>query len=1142
MRSLAILLACCLLLAGCFPPGFLLPRTGKRGGAMPDLVGYVGERGKALSPALRGSVTFAARSTQGTLEEVAVGATVSLINTGSNQTVVTGLTDAAGNFVLELPRGYRPDATTVYFLEAVKGIGGNLPGSPAVRVRTLARYQAGGWVTLSSATPNAGILLSPSSTALAVCAALLKAAGRPLSLDQLIGRLSGSDYSPVDGLSLQDFEAARDIISACLADRQDPIASIVFNTATSGWERTGASGPALAISAVEPASGVPGDEVTFVGQGFGLAAGAVARFNGAPQTAVAVSATSLKVIVPASATSGQTTLQVGNLIALGPNFTVPVRITSLSQVTAAGGSSLTVHGSGFDPSALGNNEVRFGGAVGTVTAVAPNALTVTVPSSALAGPISVSVLGSVADSAETFYPTLSLTAFTPSTGAPGTPVTIAGTGFHATGLLNQVRFGSAAVTDVEVQPGYLLVKVPQAAVSGPIEVTVNGKQVQSAGSFVLAGENAPYANATIEPVAGTMKLEGTVQATNWPISATDVAVDPLGTRYLATAEGVLKVTSSGMASLEVRPEELDNRSPQTVACDSQCNVYIGTQNRLYRYAPGLGVTLLAGNGSWEHSGDWGSAVLAGVASVSDIAVDQAGNVCFIEGNRIRKIDASGIIITVAGDSSAGYGGDGGAADSAQLRSPSALCFDASDYLYIADAGNGRIRRIDTNGVISSVVGNGAFSNPGDGSAGSVSLVPMGLAFGTDGLLYVSDMLIPRIRAFNPSNGTVVTRVSAGASYLDATGTPSYLDGFHPVQLAGSPDGEILVDETKRVLAFNPYAGSLQLTIGNETSEFGGDGGAALKARLGRPEGIALDAAKNLYVADTRNHRLRKIDPNGVISTIAGNGTRGTAFYDGMPAIHASLGSPTDVAVDAQGRIYVSCADDHRVWRIDTAGRLHVFAGNGSSGYGGDGSEAVWAQLASPQAICLDPDGYLLVADTGNGRIRKVDLSGFIQTIAGDGTPFYSGDGTYALATGIGSPFGVACDGTGQIYLSDRSGHTIRRLNLDGTMQTIAGQTDVWGFGGDGGPANQAMLAEPTRLVCSGTALYFTDSGNHCIRQVDATGVITTVAGMPQQQGYGNEGGSAIGARMSWPMGLALDTTEGRLFVADSENNRIRSIR
>ncbi|MNX96828.1 NHL repeat protein [compost metagenome] len=261
----------------------------------------------------------------------------------------------------------------------------------------------------------------------------------------------------------------------------------------------------------------------------------------------------------------------------------------------------------------------------------------------------------------------------------------------------------------------------------------------------------------------------------------------------------------------------------------------------------------------------------------------------------------------------------------------------------------------------------------------------------------------------------------------------------------------------------------------------------------------------------------------------------------MKATEASLGQISDVTVGSLG-VYLACTDSHRVWRVDADGNLREVAGNGSAGFNGDGAQGIGSQLSFPSALCLDRNGNLFIADRDNRRIRKVDAYGVITTVAGNGDWAYGSDGNPALSMGLGMPVGIACDANGRLYVSDRTDHAVRRIEPDGTSWTVAGSYRMPGFGGDGGAAYWALLSEPTKLATDGENLYVLDSGNHCVRHIDASGQIRTLAGTPQVPGYGNDGGPANAAPLHWPKGIFLDVAEGRLVVADSGNNRIRSIK
>ena len=321
--------------------------------------------------------------------------------------------------------------------------------------------------------------------------------------------------------------------------------------------------------------------------------------------------------------------------------------------------------------------------------------------------------------------------------------------------------------------------------------------------------------------------------------------------------------------------------------------------------------------------------------------------------------------------------------------------------------------------------------------------------------------------------------------------------------------------------------------------FGGDGGPATEAQLHNLYGLAVDGAGSLYMADRNNQRIRRIDPDGVITTIAGTGERGFGG-DGGPATEAQLLNPYGLAVDGSGNLYVADLSNQRIRRIDPDGVITTFAGTGERGFGGDGGPATEAQLLNPLGLAVDGSGNLYVSDFGNQRIRRIDPDGVITTIAGTGERGFGGDGGPATEAQLLNPYGLAVDGSGNLYVADLGNQRIRRIDPNGVITTFAG-TGERGFGGDGGPATEAQLLNPYGLAVDGAGnLYVTDIGNQRIRRIDPNGVITTFAGTGEH-GFGGDGGPATEAHLNGPSVLAVDGS-GNLYVADYSNQRVRVIR
>jgi sugar lactone lactonase YvrE len=317
--------------------------------------------------------------------------------------------------------------------------------------------------------------------------------------------------------------------------------------------------------------------------------------------------------------------------------------------------------------------------------------------------------------------------------------------------------------------------------------------------------------------------------------------------------------------------------------------------------------------------------------------------------------------------------------------------------------------------------------------------------------------------------------------------------------------------------------------------------AGAQVPLVLPSAIVFDAQGNLYFAETGNHVVRRLSPAGVVTTVAGAGVQGFSG-DGGAAVVAELDSPAGLAISAMGDLYIADTHNHRVRKVAAAtGIITTAAGAGVAGFSGDGGTATAARLDLPTALAIDAAGNLYVADTDNHRVRRIAAgTGVITTVAGDGVERFAGDGGPATASSIDSPNGLAVDAAGNLYIADTHNGRVREVSVaSGVISTVAGTGSV-GFSGDGGAATTAGLALPRGLtIDSAGNIYVADSANHRVRRISAAGVIATVAGQGTET-FAGDGAPAVAARLDSPKAVAISPA-GLLTLADRDNQRIRQL-
>ena len=587
-------------------------------------------------------------------------------------------------------------------------------------------------------------------------------------------------------------------------------------------------------------------------------------------------------------------------------------------------------------------------------------------------------------------------------------------------------------------------------------------------------------------------------------------------------------------------------SPSGLARDSESNLYIADtrNNRIRKITTDGVITTIAGTDTAGVSADGGLAIAAQLSLPSDITVDRAGNIYFIDqyptGGRVRKIGTDGVISTVAGGGTA-QPATGVAATAAPL-SPTGIAVDAVGNLYIA---NGSILRIGPDGIITVLVrrtgtfgGRGGFicSPTGDGGPASDAVVcyPNRLALDSAGNLYLTDG--GRVREITTDGIIHIVAGGDSCSIDGSDGQPATSVCLQAFSIAVDGNGNLYISEADtsgltrsdpgRVRKVTPE-GVITTIVANNVSGFAGDGGQATSARLWQPGPIAVDTAGNLYIVDYGNNRVRKVTTGGVIRTVAGNGTRGFAG-DGGPATAAAIRPPLDLVVDRSNNLYI--LEDGLVRKITSNGVISTIAGCFTGVCAGapnqDGVLATQAVLITERRIAIDAASTLYILQ--NDRVRKVGADGIITTV----TTF---DSAYNV-------LGFALAPSGGFYINSRQRDDCRLLKLspDGSITTVAGSGPC-GFGGngDGGPATAAEVSGISDIEVDSAGNIYLAEGDR-VRKISTDGIINTVAGANIVHGFSGDGGAATSAQFNDFQKMAVDSA-GNLYISDNGNHRIRKV-
>jgi sugar lactone lactonase YvrE len=607
-----------------------------------------------------------------------------------------------------------------------------------------------------------------------------------------------------------------------------------------------------------------------------------------------------------------------------------------------------------------------------------------------------------------------------------------------------------------------------------------------------------------------------------------VAVDAAGNVYVAdyVNSTIRKVTPAGVVStfagLAEHVGDADGPggaarfyNPTGVAVDASGNVYVAgfTSNTIRKITPTGVVSTFAGVSGSNGSED-GVGLAARFYSPSGVAVDSAGNiyVADLDNNTIRKISPTRVVTTFAG-LAGHYGTTDGTGSAARFGYPNGVAVDTHGNVYVADTHNDTIRKITPAGVVTTLAG--LAGNPGSadgtGSAARFNL-PWKVTVDAADVVYVADNLNHVIRKITPG-GVVTTIVGSAGNPGSADGMGSAARFNHPVAVAVNSAGIIFVGDgaNNTIRKITPDLAVTTVAGVPTNEEPGSADGTGSSASFALPSGVAVDGARNAYVADTANNTIRKITPAGVVTTLAGLAAS-PGGEDGTGSA-ARFNIPEGVAADTAGNVYVADTGNSKVRKITPAGVVTTLAGP-ASGVGFD----------APKAVAVDNAGNVYVADTGNDVIRKITPDGIVSTLGG-------GIGSWDFYT----PSGVAVDSAGNIYVADTSHLEIRKLTPDGVVTTLAGSLS---YGGSAdGTGSLARFSEPSGVAVDGADnVYVTDKSNDIVRKITPAGVVTTLAGSPTLRG--NVAGVGSAARFLFPQGIAVDSI-GNVYVADAWNHTIR---
>lgn len=597
------------------------------------------------------------------------------------------------------------------------------------------------------------------------------------------------------------------------------------------------------------------------------------------------------------------------------------------------------------------------------------------------------------------------------------------------------------------------------------------------------------------------------------------SAQPMTITHLAGGDG-------GNDSVDGSRDAARFNDPRGIALDAQGNLFVADSlnHTIRRVTPQGEVSTLAGMPGLAGYAD-GAASEARFNHPWGVAVDGAGNVFVADsGNHtIRVVTRLGRVSTVAGLAGV-EGGDDGRGSTARFARPFALAADRDGTLWVVEYDGCSIRRVSREGDVSTLAGRSGAMGFVDGTGGEARFsFPTAIALEASGSLLVAD-----------GNNYAIRRVTRDGNVTTVVGPEDA--GFSP-GVATDPAGNVyILDRGYEIVKKLTPAGEMTVLAGLRTAPFSTGGsrdGHGPDARFNSPWAITADAAGTLYVADTGNHLVRKVTPTGDVSTLAG--LVGAYGYADGPAREARFYFPRQIAADRSGNVYVADSGNHVVRRVSPDGTVTTLAGRPGQSGSADGVGGA-ARFQLPAGVALDPLGNVLVADAGNQTIRRIAPDGKVTTVAGTAGAYAGADGVGAEARFF-SPLGVACDAHGNVFVADTGNATIRKIDSHGRVTTLAGAAGQ--HGSADGPGVSARFDTPYAVAVDARGSVFaTDHFSGTIRKIDPDGRVTTLAG--QALAWDHVDGPGDAARFYFPAGIAIDAS-GTLWVADAWNQSIRKV-